>query len=476
MRKGLLSLGLFVLIATASLAQETKVYTLKECVEIALRNNLAVKRSELGLKGADINLDQSRYTMLPTLNVSSSAGSNFGRSIDPTTNAFIDQKIDNMNVNANASLLLFNALRVMNTIRQSVNEKAAAENDLTKAKNDVILSVVTLYTSVIFNQELLQNAQFQLRTTQQQLERTRKLEQAGSVPRGNVLDLEAQDATNELNLVQRENNYNLSLLQLKQALQLPASTPLEVEVPQLGVEDVTLIQSTEQIYDIARQNMPEIKAAVYRTESSNYALRASKGALFPRLSLNGNAFTNYSSAAKILANPVEVNNPTIGFLGNDQTAIVRSFGKTFTGTIIEKPFSDQFSDNISQSVNLNLTIPLFNGYTTRASVQRNKVAKEQASINLTDAENRLRQAIETAHNDATAAAKTYASSTKAVKAREEAFRMTKQRYDAGATNYVDYQVSENNLFQAKSDQVRAKYDLIFKKKVLDFYQGKPIDY
>jgi outer membrane protein len=476
MRKGLLSIGLFVLITTASLAQEKKVYTLKECIEIALKNNLTVKRSELGLKGADINLDQSRYTMLPTLNVSGSYGSNFGRSIDPTTNSFIDQKIDNSNLNANASLLLFNAFRVMNTIRQNVNDKAASENDLVKAKNDVVLSVVTLYTSVIFNQELYQNAQFQLKTTEQQLERTRKLEKAGSVPFGNVLDLEAQNATNELNLIQRENTYNLSLLQLKQSMQLPASTPLEIEIPELSIEDLSSIQSTEQIYDIAKQNMPEIMAAIFRNESSTFALKASKGALFPRLSLNGNAFTNYSSAAKILANPVEVNNPTIGFLGNDQTAIVRSFGKTFTGNIIEKPFSDQFSDNISQSVSLNLTIPLFNGYSSRATVQRNRIAVTQASINLTDAENRLRQAIETAYNDATAAAKTFASSAKAVKAREEAFRMTKQRFDAGAANYVDYQVSENNLFQAKSDQVRAKYDLIFKKKVLDFYQGKPIDY
>jgi outer membrane protein len=478
MRKGLRSIGLVVLLATSLVAQtpDKKVYTLKECVDIALQNNLTVKRSALGLKGADINLDQSRYTMLPSLNVSGSGGSNFGRSIDPTTNSFIDQKIDNVNVNANASLLLFNAFRVMNTIRQSVNDKAAAESDYTKAKNDVILSVITLYTSVIFNQELFQNAQFQLKTTQQQLERTKKLEQAGSVPLGNVLDLEAQDATNELNLIQRENAYNLSLLQLKQSMQLPASTPLEVEVPALNVEELSTIQSTEQIYDIAKQNMPEIKAAVFRSESSNYALRASQGALLPRLSLNANAFTNYSSAAKVLNNPVEIVNPTIGYLGNDQTAIVRSFGKAITGNFAEKQFGNQFSDNLSQSVTLNLTIPLFNGYTSRASVERNRVSIIQANINLTDVENRLRQAIETAHNDATAAAKTFGSSAKAVKAREEAFRMTKQRYDAGASNYVDYQVSENNLFQAKSDQVRAKYDLIFKKKVLDFYQGKPIDY
>jgi outer membrane protein len=482
MRKGLLFLGLVFMACTFAFAQsaDKKVYTLKECIEIALRNNLAVKRSALGLKGADINLDQARYTMLPTLNLSSSGGSNWGRSVDPTTNFFIDQKIDNANVSANASLLLFNAFRVMNGIRQSVNDKAAAESDYTKAKNDVILSVITFYTSVIFNQELLQNAQFQLRTTQQQLERTKKLEQAGSVPLGNVLDLEAQDATNELNLVQRENNYNLSLLQLKQALQLPASTPLVVEVPAINVENQVIDQTTEQIYDIARQNMPEIKAAVFRSESAAYGLKSARGSLYPRLSLNANAFTNYSSAARIFSTSTVIDpNPVIGFIGSDplnSANQVRSIQPASIPNFTEKPFSNQFSDNISRALSLNLTIPVFNSYNARANVLRSKVTKETASINLTDVENRLRQAIETAYNDATAAAKTYASSAKAVKAREEAFRMTKQRYDAGASNYVDYQVSENNLFQAKSDQVRAKYDLIFKKKVLDFYQGKPIDY
>ena len=468
----------FVFLFCLSFAQSgKKVYTLKECIEIALQNNLTVKRSALGLRGADITLDQSRYTMLPSLNVSGSGGANFGRSIDPTTNLFIDQQINNANANANASLLLFNAFRVMNTIKQSVNDKAAAENDLAKAKNDVILSVITFYTSVIFNQELLQNAQFQLKTTQQQLERTKKLEQAGSVPLGNVLDLEAQNATNELNLIQRENNYNLSLLQLKQSLQLPASTQMEVEIPELSVEDLSLDQTTEQIYDIAKQNLPEIKAAVFRTESANFALKAARGSLYPRLNLNASAFTNYSSAAKLFQNGVVDPSPVIGYLGNDQTQVVRSFRPTtIGGEVVEKPFSNQISDNIAQSVSIGLTIPVFNAFNARANVLRNKVTKEQAFINLTDVENRLRQAIETAHNDATAAAKTYASSAKAVKAREEAFRMTKQRYDAGASNYVDYQVSENNLFQAKSDQVRAKYDLIFKKKVLDFYQGKPIDY
>lgn len=298
------------------------------------------------------------------------------------------------------------------------------------------------------------------------------------MPIGNVLDLEAQLATNELNAVQRENAYNLSLLQLKQALQLPASTPMEIEVPELGLDDEALAETSEQIYDIARQNMPEIKAAVFRVESSNYALKAARGNLFPRLSLNGSAFTNYSSAAVIRQNTLSVDNPVIGFIDGNPSQTVRSIqtGIPTGGSLVEKPFGDQFSDNISRAASISLQIPVLNGFSARASLQRSKVTADQARVNLTDAENRLRQAIETAYNDATAATKTYNSSARAVKAREEAFRMTKQRYDAGATNYVDYQVSENNLFAAKSDLVRAKYDLIFKKKVLDFYQGKPIDY
>ncbi len=459
---------------------DKKVYTLKECVEIALKNNLNVRRNQLSVETAEINLMQSRMSMLPTINFGGSTGYNWGRSIDPTTNQFIDQRIQNANVNGNTSLLLFNAFRLMNIIRQSVNDKAAADNDYTKARNDVILTVITTYTQVIFNRELMQTAQFQLKTTEQQLERTKKLEQAGSVPIGNVLDLEAQLATNELNAVQRENTYTLSLLQLKQALQLPASTPMEVEAPELGIDEQAMVETSEQIYDIARQNMPEIRAAVFRVESSNYGVKAARGNLFPRLSLNGSAFTNYSSASKLISGfTITDANPVIGFIGADPNILanqVRSFQPSGQVILTEKPFSDQFSDNISRAASLTLTIPLLNGFNARANLQRSKLTADQARVNLTDAENRLRQAIETAYNDATAATKTYNSSARAVKAREEAFRMTKQRYDAGATNYVDYQVSENNLFAAKSDLVRAKYDLIFKKKVLDFYQGKPIDY
>ncbi len=476
-------LMIICLISThAGISQDKKIWTLRECIDYALQNNLNVKRSLLSVENTQIGLTQSKLQMLPSLNGGSTFGYNWGRSIDPTTNLFSTQRINSFNLNASSSVILFNGFRLMNTYRQSDLDNAASKEDFAKSKNDVILSVITFYTNVIFNKELFSNAESQLATTTQQLERTRRLAEAGSVPRGNVLDLEAQQATNELNLINRENALNLSLLQLKQALQFSASTPMEIEVPQIDIgTELLLTETSEQIYEAARQTLPEVKSAQLKLQSSVLALKASRGSLYPRLSLNGNLFSNYSSAADRDRFIRDGGTPTtvaqqIGYLQGANTPVLTDVqvpsGQLVEGYVLQ----DQIKDNISRALSLSLQIPIFNGYQTRSTVQRSMVNNQQAEINLKDTENTLRRLVETAYNDALAASKTYQSATKQVSARDEAFRMSKQRFDNGAVNFVDYQVSENALFQAKSDLVRAKYDFIFKKKVLDFYQGKPIEF
>ncbi len=444
MKKLLLCCILFVT-AWAAHAQEKKVWTLRECIDYALKNNLTVKTNLLNAETSKVNLDQSKFQMLPTLNGGGSFGYNWGRNIDPTTNEFVTERINSINFQANSSLLLFNGFRLFNNYKQSATDNEAAAEDFIKAKNDVIINVVTLYTTVIFNKELLSNAQLQLATTTQQLERTRKLAEAGSVPRGNVLDLDAQQASNELNVITNENAVNLSILRLKQALQIPASQEMDIEVPELSVADGTIDETAEQIYEKALTAMPEVRSAKLKLQSSLFAFKSARGSYFPRLSVNGNLFTNYSSRLDDL----------------------------LPGGYSRK---DQLNDNLAQSASLQLQIPIFNGYQTRASVKRSYFNTQQAEINLTSAENTLRQSVETAYNDAAASSKTYQSALRLVNARDEAFRMSKQRFDNGAVNFVEYQTAENALFQAKSDLVRAKYDFIFKKKVLDFYQGKPIEF
>ncbi|MEK6780706.1 MAG: TolC family protein [Bacteroidota bacterium] len=472
---------LFLLMLGGLYAQEPRQWTLQECVDVALEKNLRVKRSLYNVESSKITLLQSKMAFLPTLNAGTAYGQNFGRALNPVTNLYANRNSNTINVQANSALTLFNGLRLQNTFRQSAVDYDASNEDFSKAKNDVIINVVTLYTNVIFNKELFGNTKYQLSSSQQQLERIKKQVIAGSLPKSNELNQEAQVATNEVNLINQENSLNLSMLQLKQSMQLPGSTPFDVAIPELETEDLILEQTPEEIYDISLQTMPEIKSAILRVQSAQLGLKASKGNLYPRFTVNANATSNYSSVSDQARyafdsdNPPSISSSPIGITqpGNEQVYSYVPATKKIADGYDER---DQLKDNVFKSFSFQLSIPVFNGLQTRSAVQRAAITNELAQISKQETENTLRQTIESAYNDAFSAAKTYAASLKQVNAREEAYRMNKQRFDLGALSYVEYQISENDLFQAKSDLTRAKYNFIFKKKVLDFYQGKTISY
>lgn len=464
---------------TLSAQEAKKIWTLREVVDHAVSNNLTVRRSTYGVQTGEINSLQAKMAMAPTVNGSANYGYNWGRNIDITTNQFVVERINTINMSLNSSLLLWNGFRLFYTAKQSETELDALNEDMIKARNDVILNVITLYLSVVFNKELLSNAQFQLNSTNEQLTRTKKLAEAGSVPRSNVLLLEAQAANNELNLIQRENALNLSLLQLKQSLQLPAATQMDVEIPQVNIGDQLVMNKTsEEIYEIATMSMPEIKAAKLRQRTSAYALKSARGNYYPRLSLNGSVSSLYSSARKELnvTETMNLENP-IGYLqGSPSSVVVENVVIPTKYTVSTVGYNEQFKNNMGKSLGFSLTVPIFNGLQTRSAVQRAAINRNLADITLLENENRLRQSVETAYNDAVAASRTYVASQKQVNANDEAFRVNKQRFESGAVNFVDYQTSENDLFRAQSDLLRAKYDFIFKKKVLDFYQGLPLEF
>lgn len=474
----LLLLILIVLSVPVFAQNVAKQWSLQECINVALENNLRVKRSLYGVESARINLNQSKAAFLPNANINGSYGQNYGRALNPVTNAFINRNSNTINVSGTSSITLFNGLRIQNTFRQTARDYDASNHDLTKAKNDVIINVVTLYTNVIFNKELYENARFQLNSSQQQLDRIRKQVQAGSLPIANQYNQEATVATNEVNLINQENALNLSLLQLKQAMQVPGSNAMDVMIPELSIEDLVLDQSPEQIYAIAKETMPEIKSAVLRVESAKLALQASKGNLYPRLSFNASAQSNYASvsnAPRTQTTGVALGTSPIGEVGSTGTPV---FAYEPVRVVIADDYNqqDQLKDNLFKGLSLNLTIPLFNGLQSRAAVQRAAVSTELAEITKQETENTLRQTIESAYNDALAASKSYGASLKQVNAREEAYRINKQRFESGALNIVEFQISENDLFQSKSDLARAKYNFIFRKKVLDFYQGKQLEF
>ncbi|MEO9484495.1 MAG: TolC family protein [Ekhidna sp.] len=439
-----------ILLCFTSMAQ-TRELSLKECIDIAVKNNLNVKRSELNLQTAQVNLEQSKAGRYPTLNASGNYGFNWGRGIDPTTNQFIDQRINFNSVGASTNLPLIQGLQITNGIKQDKLSLEASRKDLEKAENDISLNTASFYLNVIFNKELMENARFQLESSQQQLDRTRILVESGALPLANKLQLESQVATNEVNLINAQNNLDLALLSLKQALLLPTGQDIDVIIPNVVI-DQTEIERTgiEELYNEAATNMPEIQGAELRVQSANVGVDVAKGGIFPTISLSGSMDTRYSDAAQRV-DPV-------------------------TGDFETIPLSTQYDNNFSRGLSANLRIPIFNGFSTRSNIQRSKISLQQAEINKREQENSLYQTIETSYRNAVAAAQTFTASQKQVASLVETLRAVENQYNNGAANFTDYQVASNNLFQARTDLSRAKYDFIFKQKVLEFYQGKPLTF
>src|SRR6267154_4380603 len=229
--------------------------TLQECVKVALDNNLTVKRGVYNVESNKVGLLSAKGNFLPTLTLVGSGSQSYGRNLNPVTYQYFQGITRTVNPSAQGGILLYNGLRNQNTYRQNKKNVEAADLDLEKAKNDVIITVVTNYTNVILNKELFENAKYQLNSSQQQLEKIQKQVAAVALPKSNELTQEATVATNETNLITQENTYNLSLLQLKQSMQIPASTALEIVVPDITMEDLVINQTPEEIYEVSTKTL-----------------------------------------------------------------------------------------------------------------------------------------------------------------------------------------------------------------------------
>ncbi|MEN8249596.1 MAG: TolC family protein [Bacteroidota bacterium] len=454
-----------------------QIWTLQECVNYALENNLTIQNQELTLGIYDVNSKQAKMNYLPSLNASGQYGRNWGRSINPGTNTVTQLEQDNGFASLSLNWILFSGLRNINTVKQSNADLMVGQYSLEKSRNDITLLIVTYYTNVIFNKELFENAKSQLESTTHQLERTSKQVEAGSLPRSALLEMQAQAASGELNVINTENAVNLSYLQLKQVMQIPASEHLEIEIPEIELSEADLADlNPDKVYEIAEATMPEIKGADKNIESSILGVKVAQSSYYPRVTLGAGLNTNYSSIAaergryETTGNILET---PIGYVQTSGDIVVMP-----TDEIVSIPLSTgrQLEDNFGQSVGIGISIPIFNNLQVNAGVQRAKIAQSQAEILAEQTRQTLRQTIEMAYNDVYSSGKAFQSSLKRVEAQEEAFRAMKQRFENGAVNATEYELAENNLFQAKSDLLRAKYNYIFKLKVLDFYQGKTIDF
>lgn len=445
MKKHFLSLLLFSGIALKVLAQQdASVYDLQNAVSVALENNLSLKRSQLNQLITETTLLQNRGQRLPTLSTGSSAGFRWGRSINPVTNLFQTSRIGNINLSASSNATIYGGGRINNSINQSLSDLEAGEYTLEAARNDISLNIINLFINVVFNREQVKIAENQLLSTNDQLDRTSKLVAAGALPYSDQLDLQAQNATNRAEVINAKNNLRISKLNLSQAMQIPFSEDFDVLEPAFEVNELLIAtESPSKIYEVALGIMPEIKAAAANVESADYGVKIAKGAFMPTFGLGANVFSNYV----------------------DQ---VFGFGDRLS-------FGKQIDNNLSQSGNLQLSIPLFSQFNNKAGLQRARVQRQLAEISAQEAKNKLRQDIESAFNSAIAAEQSYEASLLRVSSLQESFRISQQRFDIGAINSVDFQIAQNNLFNAQAELLNSKYTYIFSVKVLDFYLGNPIN-
>jgi outer membrane protein len=378
-----------------------------------------------------------------------------------------------MNYSLSTSVTLFGGFQTLNSIKQSKYDLLASQQDVQKMMNDISLNIASAYLQILFAQELLATTQTQMEITKLQVERTQKLVEVGNLPKGNLFDIQAQMASEELNVVNAENNLSLSSLNLAQMLNLDTVKSFQIVKPDIAPPSESMLNTTsEQVYETALTRQPEIKSAEFKLRSSEKGISIARAGMYPRLSLSASYGSGYSGASKQL-----VGFPTItGFAPN---GTFTSAGDTvyepiYNSTYETTPLNTQLDNNLNRSIGFYLTVPLFNNLQTYTAVTRAKINHENSVLALQLQKNNLRQKIQQAYNDANSSLKKYLASKKAVEAMEESFKYTEQKFNVGAITTTDYSNEKNKLAKAKSDMLQSKYDYVFKLKVLDFYQGKPI--
>jgi len=443
----------FLLFFNQQANAQSRIWGLEDCINYAIENNIQIKQSELDIKTSEVNLLEGKLNLLPSINGGANYSYAWGRVLDQTNYEYVDRETKQANFSLDANLLLFAGLQRMNNVKKLKIDFLTSQYAADKMKDDISLLLTQAYLSILFNKELLRVAREQVQITKEQINRTAKMVEAGTLARGSLLEVTAQGAKEEIIVINYENSLELAYLDLLQILDMSADTDFEIEIPVLNMELAEDLLPVGGIYEYALLNQPSIKSAELMVESSLKYVSIAKGAMSPTLSLVSGWGTNYSNQYK----------KAVGFNPADTSIIYEDI-----------MFENQFKDNQSRYLAFALNIPIFNGYQTSSNISRAKIMAEDARYNYELSKNNLRKTIEQAYSDARAGYKTYTATQKSLSSFEESFRYTEQKFNVGLTNSVDYNLAKTQLTAAESELVRAKYDYIFKTKILDFYMGKPL--
>ena len=467
---------LFTLFVLSANSYAQSAWSLQQCIDYALANNLSVKQSELAVELNKVDVNQNAAALFPSLNGYANQNYYFGRSIDPYTNLYTNNQVRSNSFSLSSSMSLFEGFTLMNLLKQSKLNYMSSRMDLQKVRNDMALNVATVYLQVLYNKELLAVTDDQFKATKVQRDRTKRMEELGSMSKGNLLDMESQLATDEVRLITAQAAYDQSILSLKQLLELDTLKDFSIIVPELSVPKMDAAYgNAEAIYQTALTNQPDIKSYEYKLGSAEKGVRIAKGGMYPRLSIGGNVSTTYSTSSRRVKDYTTLSEVTpTGFTSQGDT--VFTIFDQQVPNFEDIPFNDQWNNNLNKAIGFTLNVPIFNGWATTSNIRRAKINLRQTQLGFEQTKKSMYKSIELAVSDATSAYQKYISGEKNVSAQEQSMNFNQQRYDVGLISTYDYLLAKNNYTRAKSDLLQAKFDYIFRLKVLDFYMGKPLSF
>jgi outer membrane protein len=442
MKKILILIFICLLSSGGLIFSQNKVWSLEECIKYSIENNIQIKQQGIQNQVQKNSLDLAKFQLLPNLNGQASHSYSFGRALDQNTYQFFNQTLQSDYFYLGGTMPVFNGLQYYNAIQKNKYQVLASQQDLQNISDNVALNVALSYLQILLNKELVTANQNQLDISIQQIEKTRKMVVAGSVAKGNLLEIESQAAQEELSLITQKNLLETSVLILTQLLELKTPTGFEIIVPEINIDSNAIVSGNiDDIYAIAEKNRPEIKSSELNLTASEFALKMAKGARSPVISLNYSLNSRYTYLSNV---------PGI------------------------QSFSNQLKNNKNSGIGVSINIPILNGWQVNKSISNSKLNVETSKYALEGTQKQLYKNIQQAYTDAVAALKKYNVSLKAIASTEESFRYTEQKFNVGMVTPVDYNAAKTLLLKAQSDMTQAKYEFIFKTKVLDFYKGIPL--
>jgi outer membrane protein len=461
-----------LLVMNVAVNAQTKKLTLQQCVETALHNNLQVNQNDLLMQSAEVNYQQARANMLPVISGNVNYGANQGRSINPFTNTFINQQLNFSNLNVSGSLPLFSGFQVQNLIKQNNLAYQASKLEWQQAKDNLTLNVILGYLLVLNNEDLLELSNAQLVVTQSQVQRLELLNKEGAIAPYTLSDLKAQQAADQVAVTNGINNVQAARLALAQLMNVPFDNSIELERISINEAMALYQNSTDKIYEEALVKLGLVKAAALRKQSAQKSIQVARAGFYPTLSLFGGLGTSYSSAAQL-------NTVTGEYFAPSSDAYVTVNGTNLPLNVKQQTYKSepfglgkQYNNNRNTSFGILLQVPIANNFRARNQVKLAKINYKNTQLVEDNTKIQLRQNIEQAYFNMTAAYNRYQSFAQQVTALEESFKAAEVRFDNGVINSVEYLQVKNNLDRARTNLTQSKYEYVLRTKVLDFFQGQ----